>query len=372
MALEQARLEQLRRRARRDVDDGVLPYCRFAVGHEGELVADESFGSAGGARSVVFSCTKAVVAGVVWQLAGEDRLSLDDRVVDHFPEFGENGKDRVTIAQCLSHTSGFARAPMRPSIWTDRAERVRTMAGWRLDSDPGSRFEYHPTSAHWVVREVVERIEGHDLHDSIRARITEPLGMAHFELGVMPDDQGDIAPLVDVGTFPTADEIQAGFGVPNYDLGEVTPEALLAFNQPSHLAVGVPGGGGVGTAADLARYYQALLHDPEGLWRPDVLADGTGHVRNRFPDPLLGYPANRTAGLVVAGDDGKAYMRGMGRTIGPRAFGHNGAGGQIAWADPQSGLSFAYVTTGIDRHFLRESRRVTALASLAALLTTPD
>src|SRR4029077_3590920 len=76
-------------------------------------------------------------------------------------------------------------------------------------------------------------------------------------------------------------------------------------------------------------------------------------------------------GIVVANDDGKAYMRGMGHTVSARAFGHNGAGGQIAWADPETGLSFCDLTDGLDRHIIRESRRVSGVASRAALLTTP-
>jgi len=92
-------------------------------------------------------------------------------------------------------------------------------------------------------------------------------------------------------------------------------------------------------------------------------------VRNRFPDPLLGVPANRTLGLVQAGDDGKAVMRGFGRTVSPRAFGHDGAAGQIAWADPGTGLSFAYVTNGIDANVLRQARRGVALSSLAGAAT---
>ena len=81
---------------------------------------------------------------------------------------------------------------------------------------------------------------------------------------------------------------------------------------------------------------------------------------------MMGVPANRTRGLILAGDDGRSHLRGMGRTVSPAAFGHNGAAGQIAWADPATGLSFAYLTNGRDLHFLREHRRTTALASLAA------
>jgi CubicO group peptidase (beta-lactamase class C family) len=61
----------------------------------------------------------------------------------------------------------------------------------------------------------------------------------------------------------------------------------------------------------------------------------------------------------------------MGRTVSPRAVGHNGARGQIAWGDPTTGLSFGYCTNGLDQHVLRENRRTTALGSLAALCVTP-
>ena len=124
-------------------------------------------------------------------------------------------------------------------------------------------------------------------------------------------------------------------------------------------------------ASDLARFYQALLHDPLGLWEPALLADTTGRVRNRLPDRLTGVPANRTLGLVQAGDDGQSAMRGMGRTVSARAFGHNGAAGQIAFADPETGLSFGYCTNGIDADVIRQWRRVSSIASKAGACTTP-
>jgi CubicO group peptidase (beta-lactamase class C family) len=82
-------------------------------------------------------------------------------------------------------------------------------------------------------------------------------------------------------------------------------------------------------------------------------------------DPMTSVPANRTLGLVVAGDDGHAMMRGLGRSVSPKAFGHMGAGGQIAWADPASGLSFAYLTNGLDRDPVRLGVRSDALSTAA-------
>jgi len=166
------------------------------------------------------------------------------------------------------------------------------------------------------------------------------------------------------GAPATPDELEAAIGVRSLPLTEVTADALMSFNRPDMRAVGVPGGGGVSNAADLALFYQALLHDPAGIWKPEVLADVTANVRNRMPD-YIGTPANRALGLVIAGDDGRSGARGLGKTVSPQAFGHDGAGGQIAWADPVTGVSFCFLTNGLDQHQLREWRRTTAIASRA-------
>ena len=71
----------------------------------------------------------------------------------------------------------------------------------------------------------------------------------------------------------------------------------MTFNRPEVRAVGSPGGGGVSTAADLALYYQGLLHNPGGIWKPDVLADVTGTVRNTFTDC---WGRRRTARAVLS------------------------------------------------------------------------
>ncbi len=362
-------LEALLARARREVESGLLPSCQIALARHGRLAVWESYGDAApGSLYAVFSATKALVAGAVWMLIGEGRLDVSAHVADLIPEFGTNGKEVVTVEQVMLHTSGFPAAPMGPPEWSERATRLERFSQWRLNWEPGSRYEYHPTSAHWVLAELVERISGTDYRQFVRDRITRPLGLVGLNLGVPVEEQGslDVNDLVLKGEPATAAEIREVLGLDELPLTEVTPEALLALNLPEARAVGVPGGGALSTAADLALYYQALLHDPGGLWDAAVLADATGRVRCTMPD-YLGVPANRSLGLVVAGDDGRAHLRGMGHTVSARAFGHNGAAGQIAWADPETGLSFCYLTNGVDQHQIREARRTSGIASRAGL-----
>jgi len=368
LGVDAGRLEELRTRVRREVNAGLLPSCQFALAKDGKLAAFEAVGAAAPeTRYVIFSATKAFVASAAWLLIGEGSLDIERRVADYIPEFATNGKEVVTVEQVMLHTSGFPRAPLGPPAWADRDRRLEAFAKWRLNWEPGTAHEYHPTSAHWVLAELIERISGRDYRDFIHERVTGALGLPRV-LGIPPADQDDIAELSLCGEPASPDELEAIFGVPELPVTEVTDDALLSFNRPDVRAVGVPGGGGVATAATVALFYQALLHNTEELWDPDVVADATGRVRNTFPDQLaLGAPANRALGVVVARDDGNANRRGFGYTQSPRTFGHNGAGGQIAWADPESGLSFGYLTNGRDVNPIREGRRSIGISSRAAV-----
>ncbi len=369
--IDQAKVDELLARARREVDDGLLPSCQVALAKDGEIVAFEAFGAATrDSRYVVFSATKGFVAGLVWLLMGEGALDPSMKIAELIPEFGTNGKDVITLDQVLLHTSGFPRAPLGPRDWSTRDGRLEAFARWRLNWDPGSRYEYHPTSAHWVLAELIDRATGGDYRQLLRERIVEPLGLPHFALGVPLEEQGDILELELRGEPATEEEFFEAIGVRGIDVGEATDEALMGFNTPEARVIGVPGAGGIGTAADLALYYQGVMHNQGGLWDPAVLADVTGTVRNTFPDPMTGQPASRSRGLLIASDDGKSVYRGMGHTVSPRAFGHNGAAGQIAWGDPETGLSFGYVTNGIDQHLLRQQRRGAGLSSRAAVCAT--
>ncbi|MFL6240793.1 MAG: serine hydrolase domain-containing protein [Actinomycetes bacterium] len=343
-------------RAQHEIDTGRLPACQLALARDGEVVADRTLGAAQpDARFTVFSVTKAYIAAAAWLLIGDGLLTADTCVVDLVPEFATNGKETVTVEHLLTHTAGFPRAPMRPEDGASSLGRVARFATWRLDWPPGSQLEYHATSAHWVVAELIERVSGLDYRAFMAERIAGPLGLRRLQLGV-PVGAGD--DVVDLVMMADTDG----------DLGiaEAKPDMLLRYNEPEVRAVGVPGAGAVSTAADIALFYQALLHNPGGLWDPAVLADGTGNVRTKYVDPLRGVAAYRTLGLSVAGDDGNGLLRDFGKATSPRAFGASGLGGQIAWADPETGLSFCWLTNGLTPDIVTTFRRSAGLSTRAA------
>ena len=311
--------------AKRSVTEHGVPACQVAIAVDGDVQLFEAFGDCStSTRFPIYSATKPLVASAVWQLIGDGLLDVSLPVAHYVPEFGANGKDAVTVEQVMLHISGFPNAPMAPSVGADPKRRAARFAEWTLEWEPGSRFEYHPGTAHWVLAELLHRLGGGDFRDVIEQRVTAPLGLPRL-LGIPEDDQEDIA-------------------LPVVADGGDTAIVDYLTNGPAR-AAGVPGGGGIATAEDVVRLYQAFLHDPKGLWDPAVLLDVKTNVRCNLPEPMMGVPVMRTLGLVLAGDDGKHQLRyaGFGKGASPAAFGHMGAHFQLAWADPATGVSVAYV-----------------------------
>jgi len=381
VGLDPAKVEELFKRAEREVTEGLLPSCQIAIARNGKVGAMRSFGHAvqGGKDEpvtdetlyCVFSCTKAVIAASIWILMGDGQLAIDERAAAIVPEFGTRGKETITVEQLLLHTGGFPFAPYAQKEWLDRGKMLERFGSWNLQFPVGQRFVYHATSAFWVLGEIIRRRSGLDFRDFVRERIALPLGLPELGLGRAAKDQHRVADLVCVGEALTAEDyVKMGFPPPPET--EVTEDAILGFNSPVVRESGVPGGGGIMTAAELALFYQGLLHNPPAakgapIWKPEVLKEALRVRSGDYLDPIFKYQCNRALGVVLAGDDGFANYRGFGRTTSPQAFGHSGAGGQIGWADPATGVSLGYCTNGYDRNDIRQGRRGVAISSLAAL-----
>jgi len=382
IGLDPQKVQALFERAQREVREGLLPACQLAIARNGKIGVMQTFGKAvqGGVEKpatnetlfVIMSATKAFTAASAWLLMQEGKLSPEDRVVKFVPEFGANGKDVVTVEQLLIHTSAIPYAPHWQKEWADKKRRMERFAQWRLDHTPGEKFVYHVSANFWPIAEIVERVSGLPFHDFVRTRIAEPLGLPDLRVGITDSLNSRVADLVWVGQPMTAEEYEKmGMKPPRAGVSSISEAGVLELNEPVTRAAASPSAGGITTAGDIALFYQALLNDGRAydgtqVWQPEMLREARRIRTGELRDPYLGHFAYRALGIARAGDDGKANMRGFGRTNSGESFGHPGFGGQTAWADPATGISFGYLTNGFDRNDIREGRRQVALSSLAA------
>ncbi len=369
LGLDEDKVAALLLRVQREVDEGLLPAAQVALARNGQVGVFESYGAATAeSLTPMFSATKAVTSAAAWLLFAEGKLSEDERVVDIIDTFNTHGKDVVTVGQLFTHTAGFPHAPFRPLQWLDKAERNARYAQWRLSWPPGTKFEYHPSSSMWVIAEVIERRSGVGFTEFVRQRVLDPLQLDDLFVGMPASEHARALDCSYVGD-PLTEADYRKMGMPVPPETEVTEEAILRFNEPATREVGVPGGGGYANAADLALFYQALLHgglDGVEIWDQDTLLDARRIRSGDLTDMMFNKAANRGLGIIISGDEGRSF-RGFGKTNSPEAFGHNGAGGQLAWVDPATGISLAYLTPGHDRNNVRQARRGVAISSLAAV-----
>lgn len=355
-------------RCRREVDEGRVSGCQVAVGFEGEVVLFEALGDlTTDQRLHTYSAVKPTVSLTVLELAAEGLLDLDAPVASVLPSFAGNGKDVITLSQVLLHAGGFPHAPVGVDEFADRPARLARYERWRTTWEPGSAFEYHASAAHWVLADCITEVTGRHHADVVTERIMTPAGCSRW-LAIREDEQHDIVDVASVGEAPDLEALARQFGIEDLPFSEVTDDALVAFNDPAIRAAGHPGGGGVANAAEMALWYQAVLHDDGDFLRPEVKADALDLVRQTHAD-WMGVSANRSHAFTIGGDDGQSLMRGFGHTTGPRTFGHGGAKGQRGWADPDTGISLGFMTHSLDRDDLVHARRGAGISSRAGALT---
>ncbi len=330
-------LQRLERVIESHIAAGRYPGAQFALARHGKLAMARTFGRAALAPDrparddtlwLVFSNTKVIVSAGIWALVEDGVLSFTDRVAKHMPEFAQHGKGDVSIIQLLSHRGGFPSQQVPPEAWNDHALLRKCVCDFTLEWTPGSRLEYHQRSAHWTAAALIEAVSGKDYRAFLRERITEPLGLA-----------GDLF----VGVPEAAQARASIMYVPN---AAGTLEPLGQENTTEFRAAGVPSSGGFATARGFAALYQMMLAGGRlngvRLFSPRLIQYVTRNVTGDMMDLFMGMPMHRGLGPHVRGTTDS--IRGLGSLASPRTFGHGGAGNSYCWADPDSGVSFAYLS----------------------------
>ena len=335
-AVALARLDEL---INRHIAEGRYPGAQIAIARHGKLALVKTYGHARlepqrvAARDdtlwLLYSNTKVITACAVWLLAERGAFRFTDRVADHLPGFDANGKGEITIVQLLSHRAGFPNADVPKEAWDDHELLRRTVGGFTLEWTPGSRLHYHSRAAHWTAAALIEAVTKTDYRSFIRENVVAPLGLGDELFVGVPDAQQERT--VDMHE-PSADGMRQ---IKRAD------ENNAAFRR-----AGTPGGGGYGTARAMAAFYQMMLGDGRlhgvRLLSPRTVQYVTRNVTGDMVDGYMGMPMHRGLGPHVRG--ATDTIRGLGALASPRTFGHGGVGSSYCWADPDSGVSFAYIT----------------------------
>ncbi|MER7015534.1 serine hydrolase domain-containing protein [Saccharopolyspora sp. NPDC000359] len=299
----------------------------------------------GSALTGVFSSTKGAAHLVVALLVQDGVLDLDQRVSHYWPEFGVEGKQDITLRDLLAHRAGVVGADTGFSLEEladDRAIAER-LAGQRPYWRPGTAFGYHALVIGALTGEVVRRVTGRTLQEVFETRVRAPYDL-DFYLG-LPEAHEDrfLTTLPMLPTPAQQAELAADASGPESLRGIAFnhhhPDAFDLAEFPNSRVVRAQGqasAGGVASARGLAGMYAAAISELDG--RAPLLK----------PDTAAVFAQLHSVGYDLVSRQDKAFGLGFSAVsetypfLGQGAFGHSGAAGSQAFADPRSGLAYGY------------------------------
>jgi len=326
----------------------------------------------------VWSATKGPSSLACLLALEEANLPVESPVCEIWPRFAEGGKEQVTFAQVLSHTSGLcALDDVVPIL--DYAAVIHALEDQTPLFVPGTRQAYQARTFGFLVDEIVQRITGADsLGEYFRERIGAPMNL-NFWIGLPQTEWHRVATLYPgkMRTGNTDDEFLNSMNT----RGSLTQRTFFSpaglnsvqdMNQPETWSHGFPGMGGVGSACALAQFYAMLAAG--GFWRGQRLVSERvaqifqATLSQRHDDVLCADLAF-SAGMMMDPIDlgtGQKKRRIFGSSH--SAFGHPGAGGSLAFADPQRGFGFAYVMNQMEPSALPGPRALDLVQALDAVM----
>ena len=291
---------------------------------------------------IVFSATKGVTATAVHLLIERGVLDADAPVASYWPEFAAAGKGGIPLRWAMAHRAGLAAVEGALSLEEVLAwdPVVRAIAAQAPNWEPGTAHGYHARAYGWILGEVIRRVTGRSPGRFVAENIAAPLGL-EFWIGLPGPVMARRARMIPAGEgLPSLTDLLGADSLTARVMNG--PNNLFHYdtmwNRDDVLAAEMPSSNGVGTARALARMYAALIGEVDGgrLLQPATVARAT-EVQSQGPDKVL----------IISTCFGLGFMLQpiMAPDGGPRCFGHTGAGGSTAFADPDAGMGFGYVTS---------------------------
>lgn len=305
----------------------------------------------------LFSCTKTFAAVAALQLVGEGRLDLDAPLALHWPEFAAAGKQAVSLRQVLSHRAGLPalRTLMPAEALYDWPQMCAALAAEEPWWAPGTAHGYQAITYGWLVGELLRRCTGTLPGDEIVARTSLPLGL-DFHIGLDDAEFDRVAHLSRgkgiLGDTAAQRLLKVSFTEPSAmtTLAFANPPSILtSSNRPEWRRTQQPAANGHGNARSLAGFYAGLLDGR--LLTSELLAEMTREHAHGEDLTLL---TGTRFGLGCMLDQPEVANATFG--LGPRSFGHPGAGGSVGFADPERDVAFGFVTNSLGPYVLMDPR----------------
>jgi CubicO group peptidase (beta-lactamase class C family) len=305
---------------------------------------------------LIWSATKGIGSGCVLHVLQEHNIDINQRVAEFWPEFAQSGKKKITLAQLLSHQAGLCALDRRVDV-LDYDAVLRALEAQKPLWPPGTAHGYHARTFGFLLDELVRRIAGKTLSVYWQQNFAQPLNLDLW-IGLPEKENPRVATIYAAKSGKPPEPKQFYFDL-------VTPgtlarktftspyglQAISAMNTPAMRAKSIVSFGGIGSAAALAKFYSVLSNggkfdgrtffsEKTVEWMTTTLTDGM--------DRVFQIPTAFSAGFMK---DARHTAR---RIFGPSqdAFGHPGAGGSHAFADPENKIAFAYVMNQMEQSLL--------------------
>jgi len=261
----------------------------------------------------------------------------------------------MPVRWLFCHRAGLpaVREDLQPADVVDWNRMVKVLAAQQPLLPPGGIHQYHALTFGWLAGEIIRRISGKGVDEFFAERITQPLGVEAW-IGMPEEELGRVAMLYQAGPPPGASVLEAvdpelaNLNERAMTLGSAFSADLDAedagFNSDEIRRAVIPGAGGIATATALATIWSATVSSAEKirLLDDEVIADMSREQCSGRPAvPLPGPWARWGTGFMLS-SDARPFLS-------DASFGHDGAGGQVAFADPEHKVGFAYLTNDLQR-----------------------
>jgi len=311
---------------------------------------------------LIWSATKGLGAACLLHVLQERKIDVERRVGEFWPEFAQAGKEKITLAQLLSHQAGLAALDRKVDTLNYEAV-VDALEKQEPNWPPGTAHGYHARTFGFLVDELVRRIAGMRIAEYWRTNFAEPLNLDLW-IGLPEEENTRVATMyaARVGKAPEPAQFYQDLTKPGTFARRVfsSPHGLNAvseMNKTEVRAMPIVSFGGIGSANSLAKFYAVLanggrIEDQQFFsaktlsWMTTTLSDGI--------DRVFQIPTAFSTGFMK--DSAKAAHRLFGASSQPPVrlgpFGQPGAGGSHAFADPENKISFAYVMNQMEQSVL--------------------